>query len=76
MWYTILEENSRTVLVRMPKSYLSRLEKTPIKSHKRVSRDDEMTPLNMAHYLEAKRDLENGVNVVSGADFISRFNLR
>ncbi len=76
MSYTILEENSRTVLVRMPRSYLSRLDvpkKSPVRS--RLIRDDEMTDENLAHYLEAKRDLENGVNIVSGDDFIRKFNL-
>ncbi|MDD2916454.1 MAG: hypothetical protein PHH70_01275 [Candidatus Gracilibacteria bacterium] len=78
MGYTILEENSRSVLVRMPKSYLSRLDavQTP-KTRQRVPlADNIMTPKEHKRYLEAKRDLENGVNIISGTDFIKQFNLR
>ena len=77
MWYTILEENSRSVLVRMPKSYLARLDAAAVSKVGRVRVSDTvMTPKEHKRYLEAKRDLENGVNVVSGADFIKQFNLR
>lgn len=74
MSYTILEENSRTVLVRMPRSYLSRLD-APKKSHtrSRLTWDDEMTPENLTHYLEAKRDLENGVNIVSWEEIQKKY---
>ena len=59
----------------MPKSYLSRLDIPKVRSTRRY-KDDEMTPSNMRHYLEAKKDLENGVNIVSAEQFISRFNLK
>jgi len=32
-----------------------------------------MTPENLTHYLEAKRDLENGVNIVSWEEIQKKY---